>query len=140
MKAFKNGVRVPLGKYLRPNNGLNSHQTFYDAVRQSINFEPSCDVLLQKMADALSAHVTSPDSECCRNTDKEKKIGFLAHQLQLLTKKMYTVQDYCFALESFPNCKYEDLREFLVLPSKRKLQSIVSSVDVDSVMKKYLNK
>ena len=45
------------------------------------------------------------------------------------------MSDYCFAIESFPHCNYELLREYLVLPSKRKLQSVVSAVDIDSVLK-----
>ena len=44
--------------------------------------------------------------------------------------------DYCFAIESFPNCNYDQLRDFLVLPSKRKLQSIVSATNIDQVLEK----
>ena len=47
------------------------------------------------------------------------------------------MNDYCFALESYPKCSsYEQLRDFLVLPSKRKLQYITSSVDKDQVLNK----
>ena len=70
MKAFKNGIRVPLGKYLQPNNGFISHQTFYDAVKQSLKFEPSCDDLHEKIVDVLSAHLSSLVGDCCKGTDR----------------------------------------------------------------------
>ncbi|XP_070196711.1 uncharacterized protein [Littorina saxatilis] len=50
------------------------------------------------------------------------------------------MNDFCFAIESFPQCSYEQLREYLVLPSKRKLQSIVASVDQDEVLRKTFEK
>ena len=37
-------------------------------------------------------------------------------------------------IEPYPKCSYEQLRHFLVLPSKRKLQYIISSVDKDQVL------
>ena len=46
------------------------------------------------------------------------------------------MSDYCFAIESFPRCSYEQLRDILVLPSKRKIQSIVSSLDMEGVLVK----
>ena len=107
---------------------------FYDAVRRAVNYDPTCDTLLPKVVKDLRSH--SDNCECCRDNKKGQKLAFLTHQLELLSKKEYTVQDYCFAIESFPNCKYEHLRECLVLPSKRKLQEIVSSVNVSAVLEK----
>ena len=135
LKAFKSGIRVPLGNYLHPNNGFKSHQMFFDAVRRAVNFEPHCDSLVEKIVSILGAH-EKLDSDCCTDSDKRKKLYFLTHQLQLFVKKEYSLQDYCFALESFPHCKYEQLREYLILPSKRKLQSVMSSVDIASVLEK----
>ena len=43
-------------------------------------------------------------------------------------------------MESFPRCSYQQLREVLVLPSKRKVQSIVSSVNINQVLEKTSNK
>ena len=43
------------------------------------------------------------------------------------------MNDYCFALASYRKCSYKQLRDFLVLPNKRKLQYITSSVDKDQV-------
>ena len=54
--------------------------------------------------------------------------------------KCFSVADYCFAVELFPNCSYEQLRDFLVLPSKRKMQSIVSSVNISQVLNKTFQK
>ena len=53
------------------------------------------------------------------------------------------MNDYCFALESCPKCNYEQLGDFLVLPSKRKLRQITSSVGVevvDKVLKETFDK
>ncbi|KAF2356756.1 BTB/POZ domain [Trinorchestia longiramus] len=46
-------------------------------------------------------------------------------------QKQFSMNDYCFALQSYPKCNYEQLRDFLVLPCKRKLQYITSSIDKD---------
>ena len=75
-----------------------------------------------------------------QDSRKEMKLKFITRQLQLLTHKSFSVADYCFAIESYPHCNYEQLRDFLVLPSKRKLQSIVSSVNIDQILKKTLQK
>ncbi|KAF2357093.1 Peptidase M12A [Trinorchestia longiramus] len=50
------------------------------------------------------------------------------------------MNDYCFALQSYPKCNYERLRDFLVLPCKRKLQYITSSIDKDQVMRETFDK
>lgn len=131
--AFKSGIRVPLGKILHPNNGMNSNSQFLEAVHIAVNFDPHCDSVTRKVVDILRSH--SSESDCCRDNKNAQKLSFLTHQLQLLIEKQYSVNDYCFAIESFPHCNYELLREYLVLPSKRKLQSVVSSVDTDSVLK-----
>ena len=69
-----------------------------------------------------------------------KKMKFIIRQLKLLADKYVTPVDNCFAVESFPRCSYEQLREVLVLPSKRKMQSVISGVDVDKVLAKVLRK
>ena len=69
-----------------------------------------------------------------------EKIQFLTWQMELLADKKFISSHYCFAVESFPRCSYEQLREVLVLPSKRKIQSIVSSVNINQVLEKTSNK
>ncbi|KAF2355522.1 hypothetical protein FHG87_013722 [Trinorchestia longiramus] len=71
------------------------------------------------------------------DTEKEKKLVFLTRQLELLSQKQFSMNDYCFAL---PKCNYEQLRDFLVLPCKRKLQYITSSIDKDQVLKETFDK
>ncbi|KAF2346513.1 hypothetical protein FHG87_022731 [Trinorchestia longiramus] len=44
------------------------------------------------------------------------------------------------ALQSNPKCNYEQLRDFLVLPCKRKLQYITSSIDKDQVLRETFDK
>ncbi|KAF2351293.1 WW domain [Trinorchestia longiramus] len=50
------------------------------------------------------------------------------------------MNDYCFALQSYPKCNYEQLRDVLVLPCKRKLQYITSSIDKDQVLRETFDK
>ena len=106
--AFKNGISVPLVKILNPNNGLSSYSHFYAAVHISLNYDIPLD-------DVLITVVTLLQSQDRKNA---KKFDFLTNQLKLLADKHYSVKDYCFAVECFPHCKYELLREHLVLPSE----------------------
>ena len=127
LSAFKSGFNIPLRKILYPNNGLRSYTQFFEAVHLAINYEIPSEQVVQNVVSVLRAQ-TWGDSK------KEKKIGFLARQLELLNKKQYAVSDYCFALEIYPHCNYEQLRDFLLLPSKRKLRSITSGIDSDKVL------
>ncbi|KAF2361938.1 hypothetical protein FHG87_007303 [Trinorchestia longiramus] len=74
------------------------------------------------------------------DTDKENKLVFLTRQLELLSQKQFSMNDYCFALQSYPKCNYEQLRDFLVLPCKRKLQYISSSIGKDQVLRETFDK
>ncbi|KAF2348974.1 hypothetical protein FHG87_020271 [Trinorchestia longiramus] len=50
------------------------------------------------------------------------------------------MNDYCFALQSYPKCNYKQLKDFLVLPCKRKLLYITSSIDKDQVLRETFGK
>ncbi|KAF2366592.1 Reverse transcriptase domain [Trinorchestia longiramus] len=50
------------------------------------------------------------------------------------------MNDNCFALQSYPKCNYEQLRDFLVLQCKCKLQYITSSIDKDQVLRETFDK
>ncbi|KAF2363807.1 hypothetical protein FHG87_005442 [Trinorchestia longiramus] len=45
-----------------------------------------------------------------------------------------------FALHSFPKCNYEKLRDILVLPCKRKLQYVTSSIDKNQMLRETFDK
>ena len=109
LTAFKQGIRVPLGKILNPNNGLNSNSQFLEAVHRAVNFQPDCDSLTLKVLNILRPHLSSPDSECCKSNKNTSKLEFLTHQLELIVHKHYSVDDYCFAIESYPHCNYDIL-------------------------------
>eukprot|EP00745_Piridium_sociabile_P001153 TRINITY_DN10714_c0_g2_i1.p1 TRINITY_DN10714_c0_g2~~TRINITY_DN10714_c0_g2_i1.p1 ORF type:complete len:837 (+),score=176.30 TRINITY_DN10714_c0_g2_i1:399-2909(+) len=130
LTAFRNGIRVPLGAILNPNNGLNSKSQFFDAVHFAVNYDIPLEEAVKKVVVELKAAVE------CSVDHKVKKLEFLTHQLELLAHKQFTTKDICFAIECFPRCSYEQLREYLVMPSKRKLQDVVSSVDKDAVLRK----
>ena len=73
---------------------------------------------------------------------ENKNIGIeiIIRQMELLADKNFTTADYSFAVESFPRSSYEQLREVLVLPSKRKMHSVISGVDLDKVLAKVPQK
>lgn len=135
LRAFKDGFSIPLGKFLHPNNGLASMSQFEEAVNAALKFVPPLDQVLNKVVSVLQ---DCTSQEC--DVKKEKKLTFAIRQLELLAQKQFSMRDFCFAMEMFPQCSYEQLREFLVLPSKRKLQSIVSSVDREAVLRKTFEK
>ncbi|KAF2367345.1 hypothetical protein FHG87_001891 [Trinorchestia longiramus] len=74
------------------------------------------------------------------DTEKEKKLVFLTRQLELLSQKQFSMNDYCFALQSYPKCNYEQLRDFWVLPCKCKLQYITSSIDKGQMLRERFDK
>lgn len=133
LTAFRDGIRVPLGAIMNPNNGLSSKTQFFDAVHFTINYDLSLEQVVERVVDELKAVTGSSVNH------KVKKLQFLTHQLELLVHKQFKTNDLCFAIESFPRCSYEQLREYLVLPSKRKLQDVVSSVDKEAVLRKTFN-
>ncbi|KAF2361460.1 hypothetical protein FHG87_007789 [Trinorchestia longiramus] len=135
LSAFKNGISVPLFKILHPNNGLRSYTQCDETVRLAMNYDISFDKTIQNVVTLLQAHTSA-----CVGTEKEKKFVFLTRQLELLSQKQFSMNDYCFTLQSYPKCNYEQLRDFLVQPCKRKLQYITSSIDKDQVLRETFDK
>ena len=54
--AFKNGVSVPLGRILTPNNGLSSYSQFLEAVHSARNYFIPVDDAVRKVALISSTH------------------------------------------------------------------------------------
>ena len=79
-------------------------------MRLEINYNIPFGNKIQHVVTLLQAHTSA-----CVDTENEKKLVFLTRQLELLSQKQFSVNDYCFALESYPKCSYEQLRNFLVL-------------------------
>ncbi|KAF2352163.1 hypothetical protein FHG87_017085 [Trinorchestia longiramus] len=134
LSVFKNGISVPLFKTLHPNNGLRSYTQFDETVRLAIHYDIPFDKTIQNVVTLLQAHTSA-----CVDTE-EKKLVFLTRLLELLLQKQFWINDYCFALQSYPKCNYEQLRDFLLLPCKRKLQYITSSIDKDQVLRETFGK
>ncbi|KAF2366383.1 hypothetical protein FHG87_002867 [Trinorchestia longiramus] len=135
LSAFKNGISVPLFKKLHPNNGLRSCTHLDETVRLAMIYDIPFDKTIQNVVTLLQAH-----TPVCVDTEKEKKLVFLTRQLELLSQKQLSINDYCFSLQSYPKCNYEQLRDFLVLPCKCKLQYITSSIDKDQVLTETFDK
>ena len=95
-----------------------------------VNYQvPSVDVV-EKVVATLQELNFDLQAEKTFDAAKEKKLLFLTRQLQLLCEKSFTVPDFCFAVESYPRSSYEQLREVFVLPSKRRMQTVISSTGV----------
>lgn len=150
--AYKGGIRVTC-KILNPNNGLSKYSQFFEAVNSTLNFDHAMESVVTKVLSTLENVVSDYESldheldelneidpSKVKKLQKGKKLKFLTRQLQLFCKKEYTMSDYCFAIETFPRCTYEQLREYIILPSKSKIQSIVSSTDVKNVLTKVFKK
>ncbi|KAF2354089.1 hypothetical protein FHG87_015151 [Trinorchestia longiramus] len=125
---------VPLFKTLHPNNGLRSYTLFDETVRLAMHYDIPFDKTIQNVVNLLQAHTSA-----YVDTEKVKKLVFLTRQLELLLQKQFSMNDY-FSFQSYPKCNYEQLRDFLVLPCKRKLQYITSSIDKDQVLRETFDK
>ncbi|KAF2352405.1 hypothetical protein FHG87_016838 [Trinorchestia longiramus] len=100
-----------------------------------MNYDIPVEKTIQNVVTLLQAHTSA-----CVDTEKEKELVFLTRQLEILSKKQFSMNDYYFTLQSYPKCDYEQLRHFLVLTCKRKLQYITSSIDKDQVLRKIFDK
>ena len=109
--AFKNGVSLSLGRILSPNNGLSSYSQFLEAPHSARNYCIPVDDAVRKVASSLQHFVEQ--SEMDKN--KMKKLKFLSRQLQLTSDKSFSVADYRFAIESYPQCSYSQLREVITI-------------------------
>ncbi|KAF2345536.1 hypothetical protein FHG87_023708 [Trinorchestia longiramus] len=123
LSAFKNGISVPLFKTFHPNNGLRSYTQLDKTVPLAMHYDIPFDKTIENVVTVLQAHASA-----CVDTEKEKKLVFLTRQLELLLQKQFSMNDYCFGSQSYSKCNYEQLRDFLVLPCKRKLQYITSFI------------
>ena len=136
VSAFKDGTGIALGKILNPNNGLGRHSQFFDVLNFVKNFTTPTNTVIHRVVKSLEAVQESLNDDIA----KSKRLQFLTRQLQLFINKTFKVSDYCFALESFPHCSYNQLRELLVLPSKRKLQIVLSATGIDDILIKMFKK
>ncbi|KAF2354894.1 Protein of unknown function DUF4817 [Trinorchestia longiramus] len=93
----------------------SKERLFEKTVRLAMNYDIPFDKTIQNVVTLLQAYTSS-----CVDTEKEKKLVFLTSQLELLSQKQFSMNEYWFALQSYPKCNYEQLRDFLMLPCKRK--------------------
>ncbi|KAF2366014.1 Zinc finger C2CH-type [Trinorchestia longiramus] len=102
LSVFKNGISVPLFKTLHPNNGLRSYTQLDETLRLAMHYDILFDKTIENVVTLLQALVSA-----CVDTEKEKKLVFLTRQLELLLQKQFSMNDYCFAFQSYPKCNYE---------------------------------
>ena len=131
LEAYSKGIRLTsLSSVLHPNNGLSRYSQFFEVVNRVRNFVPQMDSIIDKFTAVLN----NSFDQCEISDDKLKKIRFLTRQLELINHKSYSTADYYLAIEFFPRCNYEHLREYLVLPCKRNMQMTVSTTDLEKVL------
>ncbi|KAF2343784.1 hypothetical protein FHG87_025460 [Trinorchestia longiramus] len=135
LSAFKNSISVPLFKTLHPKNGLSLYTQFDETVYLAMNYDIPFDKTIRNVVTLLQAHTSA-----CVDIEKEKKLIFLTRQFELLSQKQFSMNDYCFALQSCPKCNYEQLRDLFMLRCKRKLQCVTSSIDKDQVLRETFDK
>ncbi|KAF2356951.1 Reverse transcriptase domain, partial [Trinorchestia longiramus] len=99
------------------------------------NFSESSLSVIFENKPTLCSPLTLTHTSACVDTEKEIKLVFLTRQFELLSQKQFSMNVYCFAIQLYPKCNYEQLRDFLVLPCKRKLQYITPSIDKDQVLR-----
>ena len=135
-RAFKDGIEVLVPKnIINPNNGFGRYSQFFEAVNYAIQYQVPANLQLEKVGKKLEQILESNILE----QSKSKKLQFFS-QIQLLVKKQYSLSDYCFAISSFPKARYDQLRQMLVLPSERKIRSIISSVNEKDIVKELFQK
>ncbi|KAF2356080.1 hypothetical protein FHG87_013159 [Trinorchestia longiramus] len=112
----------------------SKERLFDETVRLAMYYDITLDKMIQNVVTLLQAHTST-----CVDTEKVKKLVFLTRQLELLSQKQFSMND-CFSFQSYPKCNYEQLRDFLVLPCKRKQQYITSSINKDQVLRETFDK
>ena len=63
LNVFKNGISIPMGKILNPNNGLASYSQFFECVHHAIVYEISLNSVLDKIVNMLELHSSNSTSE-----------------------------------------------------------------------------
>ena len=100
--VFKHGISLSLDTIPHPNNGLTSYTQVYEAVRlavmHNIPFEKPSRLLLPFFQLTRNAICTSKG---------EKKLVYLTRQLQLLSKKQFSINGCRFAVEYYTRSSYE---------------------------------
>ena len=135
--AIKEGNKVPIpNTILNPNNGLNRYTQFLEAVNFAIQYEVPPHTELNKVADKLQEIETTGSLD----VNKTKKLSFIRRQIELLACTKFGMSDYCFALENYPRSSYEQLQTFLVLPKRRRMNSLISSINVESIIQDVFTK
>ena len=128
--VFKKGVRVPIPQNLiNPNNGFARYSQLFEIVNFAVQYQLQTNSVLSNICGDLEKLVSSNSLD----EDKCRKITFITRQIKLLESKKFSMADYCFAVQSYPQCRYEKLQDFLVLPCVRKIKSIFSATDVNEV-------
>ena len=137
--GFKKGftVNVP-PTIIKPNNGFNRYSEFFEAVNFVLQYQVPVSLRLAKVAEELED--ISRSEELVLDESKKQKVKFLSRQADLLSSKRYDPQDYCFSVSIYPSCKYDHLRQFLVLPEPRKVIAAISSTDCKAVLTKMFQK
>lgn len=135
--GFKQGSVVTVPKnILKPSNGFNRYSEFFEAVNYVLHYQFSASCLLAKVSEDLDSIQNLEEID----EEEGKKLKFISRQVKLLGTKRFDASDFCFAVGIYPRCRYEQLRNVLVLPNAKRVRSVISSTDAKVVLNNLFNK
>ena len=102
---------------------------------EAVNYVVQCEIPLKTHLSSVADKLNSIAARESLDDSRRKKISFFARQLKVISLSSFSMADYCFAIEHYPKTKYENLQEFLVLPSKSKIKTIISAAEESVVLK-----
>lgn len=114
-----------------PNNQLSRWSQLLEVINVVKNHLKSKQQYLEIALSALKK------AKCDDDTDD--RLNFLSRQIELNISKQYNQKDYLFAAISFPKIQYFALRNYLILPSERKMRELKSGVTADNLVKTTLS-
>jgi len=116
--------KISISHCTLPNSQMNRWSQLQECINTVLHHEKTKQQRFNEAISLLSCN------------DVDPRTSFLIRQLELLTSKTFSKEDYLFAATTFPSARYEYLRDYLVLPSPRKMRELKSRVTADSLIYK----
>lgn len=79
MSVFKDGIKVPISKYLEPNNGLRYYSQFFEALHCAVIFKLSLQDLIGDFSTKLESIISESEDD-----QRNRRLTFINRQLKLI--------------------------------------------------------
>lgn len=122
--------RINVSQCTGPNNQLLRWSQLIEAVNVVQNHHKTKEQLLQIALKSIN------EAQNFENDDS--KLCFLSRQIELHISKTYQQCDYLFACQCYPKSKYETLRNYIIMPSSRKMRYLKSGVVAENLIEEVL--